>query len=81
MGVECTARRLSARQMREYRAGRDRAIAEFAGMAGVKALVINAREEAAAWRVAAFRTRPLAMLRFSAGVSTYCATPSRVALR
>jgi hypothetical protein len=26
-------RRLSARQMREYRAGRDRAIAEFAGMA------------------------------------------------
>ena len=30
--VECT-RRLSARQMREYRAGRNRAIAELAGMA------------------------------------------------
>jgi|AmaraimetFIIA100_FD_contig_71_4177645_length_561_multi_5_in_0_out_0_2 hypothetical protein len=34
-------RRLSVRQMREYHAGRDRAIAEFAGMAGVKALVID----------------------------------------
>jgi hypothetical protein len=32
MDAECT-RRLSARQMREYRAGRNRAIAEFAGMA------------------------------------------------
>jgi len=30
--VECT-RRLSARQMREYRTGRNRAIAELAGMA------------------------------------------------
>jgi len=34
-------RRLSARQMREYRAGRDRAVAEFAEMVGVRALVID----------------------------------------